>query len=90
MFPRSTDLKGYPVDCSVCMGTVVEEETVLTYPASRGSSAIQVITGVPGGVCKQCGEIYLLTETVEEIDRILALPPKREETHPVWSYAHGA
>lgn len=34
MFPRSTDLKGYPVDCSVCMGTVVEEETVLTYSAS--------------------------------------------------------
>jgi YgiT-type zinc finger domain-containing protein len=72
------------------MGPVGEQQVTLTYPVSRGSSAVQVVEGVPGGVCKQCGAIYLLAETVEEVDRLLASPPEREETHPVWSYAHGA
>ena len=89
-FPQPDERKTYPQDCTVCMGPVVEELVTLTYPVSRGSSAVQVVTGVPGGACKQCGEIYLLAETVEEIDRILASPPERQETHPVWSYAHGA
>ncbi|MBA2726253.1 MAG: type II toxin-antitoxin system MqsA family antitoxin [Actinobacteria bacterium] len=89
-FPQPDERKTYPPDCTVCMGTVAEDVVTLTYPVSRGSSAVQVVTGVTGGVCKQCGEIYLLAETVEEIDRILASPPEREETHPVWSYAHGA
>lgn len=89
-FPDASERKTYPSECTVCLGPVVEEPATLTYPVSRGSSQVQVVTDVPAGVCKQCGETYLLHETVVEIDRILASPPEREETHPVWSYAHGA
>ena len=89
-FPKASKRKTYPSECTVCLGPVAEELATLTYPVSRGSSQVQVVTDVPAGVCKQCGETYLLHETVGEIDRILASPPEREETHPVWSYAHGA
>lgn len=89
-FPEPPERKTYPHDCTVCIGTIVEDVVTLTYPVSRGSSSVQVVTGVPAGVCQQCGEMYLLAETVEDVDRILASPPERQETHPVWSYAHGA
>jgi YgiT-type zinc finger domain-containing protein len=89
-FPEPSERKTYPPDCTVCMGTVEEKLVTLTYPVRRDSTDVQVVAGVPAGVCPQCGEIYLLHETVEEIDRILASPPERQETHPVWEYAHGA
>lgn len=89
-FPTPEERRTYPLDCTVCMGPVIEDVVTLTYPVSRGSTSVRVITGVPEGTCKQCGETYLLAETVEEIDRILATPPEREDKHPVWSYAHGA
>lgn len=89
-FPDPGERKTYPPDCTVCMGTVEEKLVTLTYPARRDSTDVQVVAGVPGGVCSQCGEIYLFAETVGELDRILASPPEREEIHPVWEYAHGA
>lgn len=89
-FPEPSERKTYPPDCTVCMGSVSEKQVTLTYPVKRDSTDVQVVTGVPAGVCTQCGEIYLLAETVEEMDRILASPPERQETHPVWEYAHGA
>ncbi len=89
-FPEPHERKTYPAECTVCMGSVEEKHVTLTYPVSRDSTDVQVVAGVPAGVCSQCGEIYLLAETVEELDRILASPPEREETHPVWEYAHGA
>lgn len=89
-FPEPHERKTYPSECTVCMGAVEEKHATLTFPVSRDSTDVQVVAGVPAGVCSQCGEIYLLAETVEELDRILASPPEREETHPVWEYAHGA
>lgn len=89
-FPKPSERKTYPPDCTVCMGLVEEKRVTLTYPARRDSTDVQVVAGVPAGVCSQCGEIYLLAETVGELDRILASPPERQETHPVWEYAHGA
>ncbi len=89
-FPESSDRETYPPDCSVCMGAVEEKRVTLTYPVRRDGSGVQVVTGVPAGVCSQCGEILLLAETVKELERLLASPPERQETHPVWEYAHGA
>lgn len=88
-FGESHQRKSYPAECTVCMGGVEEKHATLTFPVSRDSTGVQVVAGVPAGVCSQCGEIYLLAETVEELDRILASPPEREETHPIWEYAHG-
>lgn len=89
-FPEPHERKTYPSECTVCMGVVEEKRATLTFPVRRDSTEVQVVAGVPAGICAQCGEIYLLAETVEELDRILASPPEREETHPVWEYAHGA
>lgn len=89
-FPEPSDRENYPPDCTICMGSVEEKLITLTYPVRRDTTGVQVVAGVPAGVCSQCGETYLLHETVERIDRILASPPEREETHPVWEYAHGA
>jgi YgiT-type zinc finger domain-containing protein len=84
--PEANESKTYPPDCSVCIGTVVEKLVTLTYPVRRDSTDVRVVAGVPAGVCSQCGQIYLLHETMTVIDRTLTLPPEREETHPVWEY----
>ncbi len=71
------------------MGPVIEDVVTLTYPVSRGSTSVRVITGVPGELANSAARFTSWAETAE-IDRILATPPEREDKHPVWSYAHGA
>lgn len=62
----------------------------LSTSCQDGATKVRVIADVPAGVCDQCSEQYLLAETVEAIERLLASPPERHETVLVWEYAPGA
>lgn len=84
-FPPPEKRKKYPSRCSVCGGRVVERLETLSYPGP--GELPRVITGVPAGVCEQCGEKYLRPEVIADIERILADAPAREEAIAVWEYA---
>lgn len=89
-FPPPEKREAYPADCTVCGGSVVPKRVTLSYPNREAPTNVQVIDGVPAGVCDQCGEKYLLQEVVVEIERLMAAPPTRQETVSVWEYAESA
>lgn len=86
-FPPVEQRKTYPRDCTVCLGPVVPKRVALTYPGKVTPTSVRMVDGVPAGVCEQCGERYLLHEVVVELEHLLATPPTREQTVPVWEYA---
>jgi YgiT-type zinc finger domain-containing protein len=50
--------------CSVCNSTV--RAATISYLQAR-DDGVYLITGVPAGVCSQCGEQYLSPDTVNTI-----------------------
>lgn len=84
-FPPRDKRKKYPSKCSVCGGKVTESTVDIPLPDRGGT--IRLIEGVPAGVCDQCHEYYLTTQTSRAIDRLLEVPPSREEKISVWEFA---
>lgn len=79
--------KSYPLKCFICGGNVNEQLTTIHLPDGKG--ALRLIEGVPAAVCGRCPEYYLTVETSQLIDGVLASPPSRQESIPVWEFSGG-
>ncbi len=53
--------------CFFCKGRVIRQRVTLDY---RWGDALAVITNVPAGVCRQCGERYLSSDVYKELERL--------------------
>ncbi len=64
-------------DCTYCGGEVVEQTIEYDYPRQKH---LMVVSNVPAGVCRQCGEKYFKPERPEKdgffISRYLRAPRK--------------
>ena len=67
-------------DCSFCGGEVKEEKVELDY---RYQGKLFIFQNVPGGVCQQCGEKYLLAKVAKEIEHRIQTKKKWDKTTPV-------
>ena len=56
----------YP-PCHFCGGEVVERRVTMDY--RWGDELLAVIRNVPAGVCQACGEQYLKSEVVKELEK---------------------
>ncbi len=54
--------------CSVCQATLKEKEVTYTQELE---GKVYVVSDVPALVCPQCGEQYLLADTVDEIQKVI-------------------
>ena len=54
--------------CHFCGGEVVEQRVTMDY--RWGNDLLAVIRNVPAGVCQTCGEQYLKSEVVRELERV--------------------
>ena len=54
-------------DCSYCGGAVVEKKIDYDY---RREGHLLVVSNVPAGVCRQCGEKYFRPEILKKMDEI--------------------
>ncbi len=70
--------------CYFCGGGL-EPGTVTANEWRTGN--LTLIENVPALVCEKCGESYLASETCEQIDRLMALPPAPRRTMEVPVYA---
>ncbi len=52
-------------DCSFCGGEVEERRVDYDY---RRRGRLLVISNVPAGICRQCGEKYFTAEVVKKMD----------------------
>ena len=52
-------------DCTFCGGTVTAKRIDYDY---RREGRLLVITNVPAGVCRQCGEKYFRLDVLKQID----------------------
>ncbi len=59
-------MTGY-ADCSYCGGEVVEEKIDYDY---RREGHLMVVSNVPAGVCRQCGEKYFRPNVLKQMDSI--------------------
>jgi len=80
--------KPYPTRCPICGGEVVERLVTLTY--SLGDDHTRIVSGVPAGVCRSCGEQYLTPQVTKRIEELLSAPPSSHQQIPVWDYAASA
>lgn len=55
--------------CPLCKGKMVEGKTNLPYEFDAGK--IIVITHVPGMVCDQCGDDFVVIDVVKKVEEIL-------------------
>ena len=53
--------------CYFCKGEVVQQIATIDY---RWGNDLVVINDVPCGVCRQCGEKYLSSDTYKELERM--------------------
>ena len=54
-------------DCSYCGGDVVEQTIDYDY---RRQKNLMVVSNVPTGVCRQCGEKYFKPEVLKRMDTV--------------------
>ena len=54
-------------DCTYCGGEVVEKKIDYDY---RRNNRLMVVSNVPAGVCRQCGEKYFRPEVLKKMDEI--------------------
>jgi YgiT-type zinc finger domain-containing protein len=54
-------------DCSYCGGEVVEEQIDYDY---RREKRLMVVSNVPAGVCRQCGEKYFKPGVLKRMDSL--------------------
>jgi len=54
-------------DCTYCGGEVVEKKIDYDY---RRSNQLMVVSNVPAGVCRQCGEKYFKPEILKRMDEV--------------------
>ncbi len=54
-------------DCTYCGGEVVEKKIDYDY---RRSNQLMVVSNVPAGVCRQCGEKYFKPDILKKMDEI--------------------
>lgn len=54
-------------DCSYCGGEVAEKKIDYDY---RREGHLLVVSNVPAGVCRQCGEKYFRPEILKKMDEI--------------------
>jgi len=54
-------------DCSYCGGEVVEQ--IIDYDYRR-QKHLMVVSNVPAGVCRQCGEKYFKPEVLKKMDSL--------------------
>jgi len=75
-----------PTKCAVCDGQLVDE--VIKYDQHWGDDIV-VFEDVPARVCHACGEIWLSSQVVQAMDKVLKSQkkPTKEITIPVWSLA---
>lgn len=52
-------------DCTYCGGSVEEQRVRLDY---RHHGQLFIMENVPVGVCKQCGEKFLTSETAKKLE----------------------
>ena len=53
-------------ECTFCGGEVAEERIEYDY---RRRGHLLVISNVPAGVCRQCGEKYFTADVVKKLDQ---------------------
>ena len=54
-------------DCTYCGGEVVEQ--IIDYDYRR-ENRLMVVTNVPEGVCRQCGEKYFKPQVLKRMDEL--------------------
>jgi len=54
-------------DCTYCDGEVIEKKIDYDY---RRSNQLMVVSNVPAGVCRQCGEKYFKPEVLKKMDEV--------------------
>ena len=54
-------------DCTYCGGEVVEQTIEYDY---RRQKHLMVVSNVPAGVCRQCGEKYFKPDVLKRMDSI--------------------
>ena len=54
-------------DCSYCGGKVVEKKIDYDY---RREGHLMVVSNVPAGVCRQCGEKFFWPNVLKQMDSI--------------------
>ncbi len=80
-------MKNY-ADCTYCGGEVVQKKIEYDY---RRKKNLMVVSNVPAGVCRQCGEKYFRPEVLKQMDGIYhdifdrRQKPKRTLTVPAVS-----
>lgn len=83
-FPPPERRKKYPSQCNLCRGSITEQRVTLPYMDRDGT--LKLVRGAPAGVCQQCHERYLSSDTAAAIDELLTSPPTKEETVSVWEF----
>ncbi len=53
-------------DCTYCRGGVEERRIEYDY---RRQGKLLVVSNVPAGVCRQCGETYFTPEVLKKMDK---------------------
>ncbi|MBI2985284.1 MAG: type II toxin-antitoxin system MqsA family antitoxin [Deltaproteobacteria bacterium] len=54
-------------DCTYCGGEVAEKKIEYDY---RRAQRLMVVSNVPAGVCRQCGEKYFKPDVLKRMDEI--------------------
>jgi YgiT-type zinc finger domain-containing protein len=60
-------------DCTFCGGEVKEKRERLDY---RFHGQLFIIENVPLGVCKQCGEKFLMAQIAKKLEKLATSPQK--------------
>lgn len=53
--------------CYFCKAKVIQQEITIDY---RWGETLVIVNDVPAGVCQQCGEKYLSSNTYKELEKI--------------------
>ncbi|MBM3942424.1 MAG: type II toxin-antitoxin system MqsA family antitoxin [SAR202 cluster bacterium] len=54
-------------DCTFCCATVEEKRIEYDY---RRKGNLLIVSNVPAGVCRQCGESYFTPEVLKKMDQL--------------------
>jgi len=65
--------------CYFCKGKV---ESKAIWHVHQWGDKIFIFKNVPAEVCTQCGETYFGPEGLEQMDRIVAAPPRSQRRSP--------